>query len=81
MRGADQAAMVEEWKRLATAETDPRRRSDCGGLAKVFAELAGRIEVWRTGLEGWNVEVSQVVLEWQEQAELRLQRANVLRIP
>jgi hypothetical protein len=59
---------VQEWKRLAGVEADPRRRGDYGGLAKVFAELAGRADVWQTGLEGWNVEVSQVVLEWQAQA-------------
>ncbi|HBI43565.1 MAG TPA: hypothetical protein DDY78_12045 [Planctomycetales bacterium] len=70
MRGGDQAEVVEEWKRLAAAEADPKHRGDYGGLAKVFAELAGRSEVWRTGLEGWNVEVSQVVLEWQAQARV-----------
>jgi hypothetical protein len=40
-------------------------------LAKVFAELAGRREVWQSGLEGWNVEVSQVVLEWEAKGEAR----------
>ncbi|MHB1422680.1 MAG: hypothetical protein ACYC3I_05685 [Gemmataceae bacterium] len=70
-RGGDRAAVVEEWKRLASMEPDVRKRGDYGGLARVFAELSGRGEIWTKGLEGWNVEVSQVVLEWQAQALAR----------
>ncbi|HTU20396.1 MAG TPA: hypothetical protein VMG10_20195 [Gemmataceae bacterium] len=68
MRGGDQSTVIEEWKRLAGAEADVRKRGDYGGLARVLAELSGRDEIWTKGLEGWNVEVSQVVLEWQAQA-------------
>jgi hypothetical protein len=71
MRGADEAAVVAQWRRLAERESDSRRRGDYGGIARVFAELTKRQEVWRTGLEGWNMEVSQVVLEWQAQALAR----------
>ncbi len=68
MRGGDDPAVVEYWKRLASAEVDPHKRGDYGGLARVFAELCGRGQLWTKALEGWNVEVSQVVLEWQAQA-------------
>ncbi len=68
MRGAEQRELVAEWRRLASTEQDQARRGDYGGLAKIFAELAGRREIWSAGLEGWNMEVSQVVLEWQAQA-------------
>ncbi len=68
MHGAEESAIIEEWKRLASAEPDSRWRSDYGGLALVFAELADRGPLWRTALEGWNVRQSQQVLEWQEQA-------------
>jgi hypothetical protein len=71
MRGGDRAEIIELWKRLASAEVDVRKRGDYGGLARVFAELSGRREAWTKGLEGWNVEVSQVVLEWQAQALAR----------
>jgi hypothetical protein len=71
MRGADQAAVVAEWRRVAAAENDPGRRGDYGGLARVFAELAGRVDVWTAGLEGWNMEVSKVITEWQQQALAR----------
>jgi flagellar biosynthesis/type III secretory pathway protein FliH len=47
---------------------DPRRRGDWAGLALVFAEAAGTREAWKQALEGWNVEVSQQVLEWQAEA-------------
>ena len=84
MRGAKGPDMMEEWKRLALQEPDSRLRSDYGGIALVFAELAGIGPEWRKALEGWNVRESQQVLEWQEQAreETRLQvtRRNLLRV-
>jgi hypothetical protein len=92
MRGADQPAVVEEWKRLASAEPQPRQRAVYGALAKVFADLAGRLEVWGAGLEGWDVEISQVVEQWRAEgramgwaegrAEGRAEavRANLLRV-
>jgi hypothetical protein len=49
--GADAIGAIERWKRLAEAETD-RRRADYAGLARIFAERAGRKDVWRTQLEG-----------------------------
>jgi hypothetical protein len=84
MRGGGDPAVIGEWRRLAGQVANPRRRGDLGGLAEVFAELAGCLEVWRTGLEGWDVEVSQVVLEWQEKARLagraEASRENLLQL-
>jgi hypothetical protein len=68
MRGGDETSTIEEGKRLASGEPDARRRGDYGGLALVFAELAGRRDAWRRALEDWNVQVSQQVLEWQAKA-------------
>lgn len=68
LEGGNSSASVEAWKRLAEQEPEGRRRSDYGGLALVFAELAGCAEAWRTGLEDWNVEGSQIVQEWQAKA-------------
>src|SRR5262249_7121106 len=47
--------------------------------ALIFAELPGVWTEWKQALEGWNVRESQQVLEWQAEAELRNQRANLLR--
>src|SRR5712692_5100354 len=63
--------IIAEWKALAQAEPDSRRRSDYGGLALVFAELTDGQPLWKRALEGWNVEQSQQVLEWQAIAEKR----------
>jgi hypothetical protein len=83
MRGAIEASILEEWKRLALSEPDPSWRGDYGGLALVFADLAECGSVWRHALEGWNVKQSQQVLEWQNEArregELTGLRGAVLR--
>jgi hypothetical protein len=82
MAGAESGELVEEWKRLASAEPDLRRRSEYGALARVFADLAGRLDVWRTGLEGWNVERSRVADEWRGEARRRdLLRVLEVRFP
>lgn len=83
MHGAGEAGMIEEWKRLALEEPDGRWRADYGGLALVFAELAGRLPVWKQALEGWSMKQSEQVLEWQAEArkegEVDRLRAVVLR--
>lgn len=64
MAGGADPAVIDRWKRLASAEPDDRMRSDYGALAKVFANAAGRRDEWAKGLEGWNVTESAVVNEW-----------------
>jgi len=79
MTGADEAGIVEQWKRLAEAEPDDRRRSNYGGLAKVFADAAGRFPLWSQALEGWNMKRSRAVLEWLEEGEqVGLQKGQAL---
>ncbi|MBW3596289.1 MAG: hypothetical protein KY475_03330 [Planctomycetes bacterium] len=68
MRYASNIDTIREWKRLAESEPDVHLRSDFGGIALVFAELAKRGEFWRQHLEDWNVQQSQQVLEWQREA-------------
>jgi hypothetical protein len=59
MRGGAEPSMIAEWKTLAQAVPDARRRSDYGGLALVFAALTDCRPLWKRELEGWNVEQSQ----------------------
>jgi hypothetical protein len=70
MWGGAEAGIIEQWKPLALAEPDARR-ADYGGLALVFAELTDCRPQWKKALEGWNVEQSRQVLEWQAIAEKR----------
>ncbi len=67
MTGANEAGMVERWKRLAEAVPDSRLRSDYAALARIFADAAGRKDLWTEQLEGWNVRQSSVVNEWIEE--------------
>jgi hypothetical protein len=80
MHGAGEAGIIEQWKQLAGAEADDRIRADYVGLALVFAELSGIRVQWKSALEGWNVQQSQQVLEWQAEAEARNERNLILRL-
>jgi hypothetical protein len=79
MRGSGEPATIEEWKRLADLEPDPRVRLDYAVDALLFAELSDVWKQWKQALEGWNVRVSQQVLEWQNEGELKGRRAALLR--
>ncbi len=79
MRGGEEPTIIMEWRSLALEELNAQRRGDYGGLALVFAELAGRRPVWREALEGWNMQVSQQVLEWQAEAARKDARKHALR--
>jgi hypothetical protein len=68
MQGGGDAGIMAEWVRLASAETDARRRADFGGLALVFAEAGGCRAAWKQTLKEWNMIQSQQVLEWQAEA-------------
>src|SRR5260370_11656160 len=80
MTGSGEAGMMEEWRRLAELEPNARGRGQYGGLALVFAQLAGRRPQCQRALEGWNMRVSEQVLEWQAEARLETQARNLLRL-
>jgi hypothetical protein len=80
MRGGGESAVIEEWKRLADLEPDQQLRLQYAADARVFAELPGVRVQWEQALEGWNVRESQQVLEWQAEAIVKTQQANVLRL-
>jgi hypothetical protein len=42
-----------------------------GCLVLIFAEAASHCRAWKQALEGWNVQTSQQVMEWQAEALLR----------
>jgi hypothetical protein len=79
MAGADTAEVVREWRRLVEALMDEHQRAEYAGVALMFAELAGCLAVWKTGLEGWNVKTSQLVEEWKAEGDLRTSRGKLLR--
>jgi hypothetical protein len=80
MRGGGEPALIEEWKRLADLEPDPRVRLEYAVDALMFAELPGVRMKWKQALEGWNVRVSQQVLEWRAEAAVETRRADVVRL-
>ena len=66
MAGGGEPALVPEWLRVASKETVAERRRDCAGLAKVFAERAGWLPVWKEALETFDMWQSQVIKEWKD---------------
>jgi hypothetical protein len=63
MAGADRPEVVAEWRRLAERKGRAEDRAVLAGLARIFAELAGRAGVWHKGLEDFNVLQSQFMQE------------------
>jgi hypothetical protein len=68
MAGGGEGAVVQEWVRLASQETDGQRRSDYAGLALVFADSVGCRANWEQALEEFNMEQLGIVREWKESA-------------
>jgi hypothetical protein len=67
MHGGERDAIIGEWKRLAQQEQDATLRANYAGLALVFSEKAGRQDVWKKGLEGWDMERSTFADEWRQE--------------
>jgi hypothetical protein len=65
MRGADDRGIIDRWKLAAEAEPNDRTRSELGGLAKVFAQVADRWKLWNDALREWNVKRSIAADEWR----------------
>lgn len=88
MVGGDKSDMIDRWKALADGEPDTRRKAEFAGIALVFAEKAGRKDIWEQKLEGWNMEESTVVNAWIAKGEARgkeigtmeAARASILRL-
>jgi hypothetical protein len=80
MAGGEQEAIIKEWKRVASLETDERSRKRYAGLALVFADRAGRKESWQQALEEWNVKELSIIEEWQEEARVETRRDDLLRL-
>ncbi len=80
LRGADEAGIIQEWRRIAEQETDPRLRATYGALALIFSELSQRAALWHKEMEGWNVQQSQTVLKWQREAQVELLRGKLRRV-
>ena len=71
MAGGGQRELIEEWKRIALTEPDPRKLVNYRDMALVFAELTRELVNWQQALEGWQMLESQVVNNWLNQGELR----------
>jgi hypothetical protein len=83
MAGAGEEGVVKDWLVLVTP-LPARDRADLIGIALVFAELAGRGQVWRRVLEGAKLTESAIVNEWiakaEEERELKVMREVSLRV-
>ncbi len=67
MRGGGDEAVVKRWLEVCGDEPSEQRRMDYANLARVFAERAGRLDVWKKALEGWQMWKSKVIQEWRDE--------------
>jgi hypothetical protein len=80
MTGGDDSGIIDRWKALADGEPDFRRRAEFSGLGKVMAEAAGRGAIWKNALRDWNVQQSEVVNEWKEEARADARAASLIDV-
>jgi hypothetical protein len=80
MHGGMESSIIKQWQELAAKEPDSGIRFAYATLAVVFAELTESLAHWKQALEGWNMRVSQVVLELQTEGELRRARGDLLEV-
>jgi hypothetical protein len=80
MAGGDQPEVVARWKELAGQEPSARRRSEYGGLALVCAALVHCLDVWKQGLQEWNMEECEIVKEWEEKGRVENMRRVFLHV-
>lgn len=79
MSGADEPDIVDKWKVLAEREPDRRRRAEFAFVALLFAEKAGRKQLWFEKLEEWNVEESTVLEEFTRKREAKSEQRGEQR--
>ncbi|MGL4554630.1 MAG: hypothetical protein ACRC33_25985, partial [Gemmataceae bacterium] len=78
MKDAETGEVVRRWVELAGGLADEGMKADVGGIARVFAKLAGRQGVWYPILEGWMMERSEFLMERDEKAEVRAFRRGLV---
>jgi hypothetical protein len=69
MLGANKPEIVRRWRDLAMRQKRLDLRGNYGVLALVFADMAGRKQLWETGLEGFNMQESTIMRQWREEAK------------
>jgi hypothetical protein len=88
MLGADKAEIVRRWRELANRQQQLHLRGNYAILALVFAEMAGRKQLWESELEGFNMQESTIMRELREEGKkvgrdegrLTMARAAVLKV-
>jgi hypothetical protein len=58
MRGGGEPGIIERWKHVAGQEPNSQYRAEYGVIVTTFAELTGRAVIWKSKLEGWNMQES-----------------------
>src|SRR5262249_8568250 len=67
MRGGNDPALVARWRGLAEREAGQAPRRTLGPPSPVFFAVPGGRQVWQRGLEGWNVNESQLMREIRQE--------------
>jgi hypothetical protein len=79
MKKGNDPGIMRRWREVADAVSDRRLKAELR-LVAVYAQLTGGDREWLRNLEGFDVQESVVVKEWQDEANVKLQIKNILRV-
>jgi hypothetical protein len=69
MSGGGESGIIEAWLRLASAEANPRKKSDLGVLARIYARGTKAAVAWKLALKEWDVLRSPVADELRAEGQ------------
>lgn len=79
MQGGERLDIIIRWKALAKRFIVGEEHRNLGVVVLTFAELTGRLEIWREQLKEWRVIESQLLKEWTLEAEFRGKLAGIVQ--
>lgn len=71
LQGGEDPRTAQRWADLFRGQGDEALLADLGGIARVFADLAGRQPAWFPIPEHWNMERSAFLVEREKRGEQR----------
>jgi len=79
MKKGNDPGIMRRWREVADTVTDRRLKAELR-LVAVYAQLTGHERQWQKNLEGFDVQESVIVKEWQDEAKVQILVENLSTI-